>query len=194
LNDLHSRTLFVIRHGECEHNAARLAAGHGDTPLTTRGRAQAVRAGKTLAELASPLQPLEFIASPLHRACNTMELIREAAGIHAMQYRTDPRLMEGDLGELTLTPVSGLERRETEHGDPWNYRPGGGESYAMIHTRVGKFLQTLRQDAVLVTHMLPALMIRAHYLGLTPDQTIGYQMGNAAILRLSAGIECHFND
>jgi probable phosphoglycerate mutase len=194
LTDFRSRTLFVIRHGECEHNAARIAAGHGDTPLTPRGRAQAARSGKTIAELADTLAPLDFVASPLHRACVTMELLRESAGIHPTQYRTDRRLMEGDLGELTLTPVTDLIRREGEVEDPWNHRPGGGESYAMIHERVAKFLQTLQRDAVLVTHMLPALMIRAHYLGLTPQQTIGYQMGNAAILRLTAGSEAYFGD
>jgi probable phosphoglycerate mutase len=186
--------LFVIRHGECEHNAARVAAGHGDTPLTVRGRAQAMRAGKALVELGAPLAALDFVASPLHRACVTMELIREAAGVHPTRYRTDRRLMEGDLGELTMTDVSALDRSESAQADPWTYCPGGGESYAMIYERVGKFLQTLERDVVLVTHMLPALMIRAHYLGLTPQQTIGYQMGNAAILRLSAGTEAYFSD
>ncbi len=194
MSDFRSRTLFVIRHGECEHNAARIAAGHGDTPLTARGRAQAVRAGKTLAELATPLEALDFVASPLHRACVTMELIREAASTHPTRYRTDRRLMEGDLGDLTMTDVTGLERRESELSDAWNHRPGGGESYAMIHERVGRFLATLEQDAVIVTHMLPVLMVRSHYLDLTPQQTIGYRMGNAAILRLTAGTEAYFGD
>ena len=34
-------TLYVIRHGECEHNVAGRAAAQNDSPLTTRGREQA---------------------------------------------------------------------------------------------------------------------------------------------------------
>jgi broad specificity phosphatase PhoE len=45
---------------------------------------------------------------------------------------------------------------------------------------------------VIVTHALPVTMIRAHYLGLSPEQAMGYHMGNAGLLRLSMGTEALF--
>ena len=44
--------LYVIRHGECEHNAAGWVAGHDDSPLTTQGREQARANGRLLREIA----------------------------------------------------------------------------------------------------------------------------------------------
>jgi bisphosphoglycerate-dependent phosphoglycerate mutase len=38
LNDL---TLYVLRHGECEHNVEGRFASHDDSPLTANGREQA---------------------------------------------------------------------------------------------------------------------------------------------------------
>jgi len=35
-------------------------------------------------------------------------------------------------------------------------------------------------------------MIRAHVLGLSPEQAMGYHMGNAGLLRLSKGTEALF--
>ena len=44
-------TLYIIRHGECEHNIAGRAAGQDDSPLTHRGREQARDNGRLLARL-----------------------------------------------------------------------------------------------------------------------------------------------
>ena len=62
----------------------------------------------------------------------------------------------------------------------------------MVYARVGRFLATLTRDAVIVTHALPAEMIRAHALGLSPEQAMGYHMPNAGLLRLSMGTEALF--
>ena len=40
----------------------------------------------------------------------------------------------------------------------------------MVYERVGKFLDMLSRDAVIVTHQIPVRLIRAHYLGLTPAE------------------------
>src|SRR5690242_19502742 len=97
--DFRSLTLYVVRHGECEHNAAGWAAGHDDSPLTENGRAQARANGRMLREVAPRLDELDFFASSLHRACNTMELLRDEAGLASTGYRADWRLMEVNLGD-----------------------------------------------------------------------------------------------
>ena len=182
-------TLFVLRHGECEHNVAGWAAGHDDTPLTERGRSQAVANGKLLASEAETLDDLRFYASPLHRACTTMELIREAAGLPTTGYRADRRLMEGDLGDHSRLKAREMLGHAGFIADPWNYVRPNGESQAMVHERIGRFLADLSTDSVIVTHALPVTMIRAHYLGLPPREAMGFNMGNAGLLRLSSGAE-----
>ena len=182
-------TLFVLRHGECEHNAAGWAAGHDDTPLTARGREQALANGRLLARHVDLFDTLHFYASPLHRACATMELVRQAAGLPMTGYRADRRLMEGDLGDHSRLKASEMLSHAAFIADPWNYVRPNGESQAMVHERVGRFLTGLTADSVIVTHALPITMIRAHYLGLSPQEAIGFNMGNAGLLRLADGGE-----
>jgi broad specificity phosphatase PhoE len=190
--DFSSLTLYVIRHGQCEHNAAGWAAGQDDSPLTALGREQARANGRILGEVAGDVARLDYFASPLHRACNTMELLRAEIGLPPTGYRADGRLMEGDLGDHARISTSDFLRHPDHLADPWNYVRPNGESQAMIYERVGRFLRTVVRDSVIVTHALPVVMIRAHYLGLSPQQAMGYDMGNAGVLRLSAGTEARF--
>lgn len=191
MSNFRSLTLYVIRHGECEHNVAGRAASHNDTPLTARGRGQARQAGTLLRDLV-PLETIDFYASSLHRACVTMEIIRETAGLPAQGYRADRRLMEGNLGDHTALTAQEILSHPGFIADPWNYVRPDGESQAMVYARVGRFLDTLTCDSVIVTHAQPTMAIRAHYLGLSPEQAFGYHMGNASILRLSMGTEAYF--
>ncbi|HEY1838574.1 MAG TPA: histidine phosphatase family protein [Rhizomicrobium sp.] len=190
-------TLFVIRHGECEHNVAGRAASWDDSPLTALGREQTRANGVLLKEIAGDLAGFDFFASPIHRACNTMELVRDAAGLPATGYRADRRLMEINFGDhtwLTHAEIAALGPGlpGLDDKDDWLYVRPGGESWAGLHERVGRFLPTLRRDAVIVTHYGPARSIRGHYLGLTPAQTKSYKPPHAGIMRLSAGTQTYF--
>ena len=189
--DFRDLTLYVVRHGECEHNAAGWAAGHDDSPLTARGRDHARANGRTLAEIAE-LPSLDFFSSSLHRACTTMELLREAAGLPATGYHADRRLMEGNIGDHSRLPAVEMLRYPNESPDHWDYVHPGGESVAQVHERVGRFLRTLTRDSVLVSHALTSSLIRAHYLNLSPEEALRYHMPNAGLLRLSMGTEAAF--
>ncbi|HUO90336.1 MAG TPA: histidine phosphatase family protein [Rhizomicrobium sp.] len=191
--DFRAFTLYVVRHGECEHNAAGWAAGHDDSPLTERGRGHARANGRALAEMAD-LAALDFFASSLHRACCTMELLREAAGLPATGYHADRRLMEGDIGDHSRLPATDMLRYPNESPDMWEYVHPDGESVAQVHARVGRFLKTLKRDSVLVSHALTSSMIRAHYLNLSPEEALRYHMPNAGLLRLSMGTETLFGE
>ena len=194
--DLRSLTLYVLRHGECEHNVEGRLASQSDSPLTAKGREQARANGKLLKEIAGDLSQFDFHASSLHRTCATMELLREAAGLPPTGYRADHRLMEMHCGDqiwMTWGEISG-EEHARYHGHPWNHARPGGESQAMVFKRVGELLASFRRDAVIVTHQVPARLIRGHYLGLTPEQMVGYEQPNAGILRLAGGVETYFGE
>jgi broad specificity phosphatase PhoE len=189
-------TLYVLRHGECEHNVDGRLASQDDSPLTAKGREQARANGKLLKEIAGDLGAFDFFASSLHRTCVTMELTREAAGLPPTGYRADHRLMEMHCGDQIWLRWSDIppEDRARYRADPWNLARPGGESQARVYDRVGKFLATLTRPSIIVAHQAPVRMIRAHYLGLTPNEAVRYEQPHDGILRLGAGGEAHFGE
>ena len=114
------------------------------------------------------------------------------ATIAAAGYRADGRLMEGNLGDHARASTDAFLNHEAYRADPWNYVRPNGESMAHVHARAGRFLAGLTRDSVIVTHALPCTTIRAHYLGLSQEDAIGYHMSHAGILRLSMGTEALF--
>lgn len=86
-------TLIVIRHGETIWNKEMRFQGHGDSPLTTRGRAQAHALGKRLQALRIDT----LISSDLGRAWETATIIAGYTG-HAIQ--SEPLLRERHYGVL----------------------------------------------------------------------------------------------
>ena len=194
--DWRKLTLYVLRHGECEHNVEGRLASQDDSPLTAKGRAQARANGKLLQELVPDLADHAFYASSLHRTCMTMEIMREAAGLPPTGYRADHRLMEMNCGDQIWLRWGDIP--DADHAayraDPWNLARPRGENQKDVYARVGRFLATLERDAVIVTHQIPARVIRGHYLGLTPDEIVRYEQPHAGIVRLSNGIETYFGE
>jgi len=197
--DFRDLTLYVLRHGQCEHTLLGVIAGQNDSPLTELGREQARENGVRLKELTKRPGDLAFYTSPLHRTATTMEIAREAAGLPALGYIADRRLMELDVGDNTWRKWSDIHRELRENPewvkDRWNHHHPGGESLAMLFVRVGEFLRTLSRESVLVGHAGSIRMIRAHMLALSHDAaTTEYQSSNAGILRLSRGSEVFFGE
>ncbi|HEV2651340.1 MAG TPA: histidine phosphatase family protein [Rhizomicrobium sp.] len=188
-------TLFAVRHGETEDNVSQTITAQADSPLTALGRSQAKAKGPILRELAD-LSTLTFIASPLHRACMTMEMMREAAGLPALPYATDHRLQEMDFGDWTKKP-EGTDRFTGDGPSAhelWTLVCPRGESQEMVYDRVGSFLESLKGDSVIVCHARVVSMIRAHALGLSQADTMRYEPSNAGVLRLVHGTEALFKE
>lgn len=189
-------TLYVARHGQCEHNVLGVVAGQNDSPLTELGREQARANGRLLAKLLPNPAALDFYASPLHRTAHTMEILRSAAGLAREGYVADRRLMELDCGLNTWRRwpeiAADFERDRALQTDAWTWRHPQGESLAGLHARVGEFVRSLARDAVIVAHAGSMRMLRAHVLGLSQEATMAYHPPNAGILKLSAGGESYF--
>ena len=193
-------TLYIVRHGQTEFNAEKRIAGQKDSRLTELGREQARKNGHLLRELVGDMSQLTFISSPLHRAATTMELLLEAAGLPLSTYRTDHRLMErtyGDWNGKTSAEIKQLDPvgAELRHKDWWTYRaPGGGECGMDVHDRVRRFVETLTNDTLVVSHALPSIMMRGLNLNLGPDEIRELYQPNAGIIRLQNGSETRFGD
>jgi len=150
-------TLLLIRHGETDWNAQRRLQGRRDIPLNTTGRGQAAESGLCLKALPIDLAQWDFIASPLARTRETMEIVRQRAGLAAQDYQVDERLMEihfGDWEGLSWEQVR--EQAPTQFdarwADPLNYPVPGGENYPMVFERVEAVLNGLTRDTVIVAH------------------------------------------
>ena len=96
----HPFAVYVMRHGETAFNAqGRYQGARDDSPLTVRGRQQAVDIALRLKDVFDNPDPPRFVSSPLGRATTTTQVILETLGLPDDAYTTDYRLREIDLGE-----------------------------------------------------------------------------------------------
>jgi broad specificity phosphatase PhoE len=169
--------LYYIRHGETDWNAGRRLQGQSDTPLNATGEAQARRCGKILRKLLALREQepaeLDYVSSPLSRACVTMELIRTALGLEPAGYRIDPRLIEMSFGDWDGLDFAALQAREAaalavREQDPWRFVPPGGESYEQLLPRIRDWHSELTRDTVVSAHLCTARALLVH-LGIEPQ-------------------------
>ena len=156
--------IYAVRHGQTDWNAEARLQGQRDIPINANGRVQAAGNGDTLARLGGtgidPWLDFDFVASPLGRTRETMEIVRGRLGLEARDYRTDPRLKEMSFGDwegftfAEMQAASGRDVAGTRERDKWNHRPPGegGESYADLAARTGAWLDEVRGPTVAVIH------------------------------------------
>ncbi len=154
--------IWFIRHGETEYNRVGRLQGQRDIALNPKGREQASSVGRTLRKRAGgELDCLEaahaFVASPLLRTRETMELARAAMGFPPADYA-----LRDDLKELTFGDWEGLTWPEVEARYPegaaeratskWMFTPPNGESYATLAVRLTPWIEDLSQDVFVASH------------------------------------------
>ncbi|MEI6207693.1 MAG: histidine phosphatase family protein [Desulfuromonadales bacterium] len=125
-------TLYIARHGETEWNLAGKLQGHRDSPLTEKGRQQAV----ALAAALNNRQITRVYSSDLGRAVQTARTVAERLRVELIQ---DERLRERNFGDL-----EGKLRREL---DRFRLNPDetipGGESFRQAYERSVACLEEL---------------------------------------------------
>ena len=153
--------LYYIRHGETDWNALGKLQGARDVPINARGQQQAAQAGDILAGLLSrdgrDKLSISFVASPLGRARETMERVRETLRLPPEAYAIDDRLREIGYGEWEGSTLVEAELRDPalfarRLADKWTVAAPGGESYAQVQARVSAWYSELSTDAVAVAH------------------------------------------
>lgn len=146
-------TLYLIRHGRSEWNAANRVQGQADPPLDDLGREQA-RA------LAAHLRGTTFAAlyaSPLLRARATAEAIAAECNLPVT---FDARLMERHMGEwtgLTGDDINARYGHSTLHPDWRLSGPPGGEGQAALIARMAAVM-----DEILIAHPNGAVAVVGH--------------------------------
>ena len=167
-----SPTIYFLRHGETDWNVAYRLQGQQDIPINQTGRAQAKQNGQALATLLDDPARFRYIASPLGRTRETMNIVRQELGLPSHGFETDDRLKEISFGlwethtfdELRETVPDAVDAR---HADKWNFTPPQGESYARLLERVKSWLPYVTEDSIVVCHG-GILRVLEHHINGTP--------------------------
>ena len=184
-------SLLVVRHGETEWNAQQRFQGHGDSPLTARGEAQASAVGRRLRQFNFQ----HLISSDLGRAQRTAALIAAQTG-HAVEI--DERLRERHYGVLEGLNLDEITQRFPgifaclARNDP-DYAIPGGESMTRHYLRNITFVEAYLAAhpgtrVVLVVHggVLDALFRYTTGLPLTHPRC--FTSANAGLSIFSHGV------
>jgi broad specificity phosphatase PhoE len=153
--------LYFVRHGETDFNVQQRLQGRHDTMLNARGRQQAADCGELLRDLFARdrrrAEDFAYVASPLKRACETMEILRATLGLDPQSYAIDVSLSEISYGDWEGSTLPEIEARTPDllvqrERDKWDFAPPGGESYRDLTRRIREWYAALTRDTVVVAH------------------------------------------
>ncbi|WP_421699980.1 histidine phosphatase family protein [Ancylobacter sp.] len=187
-----TRRIFLVRHGETDWNLAGRLQGSHDIPLNDLGREQAAETARVVERLSGGARHLDFVASPLSRAAQTMAILRAELGLPPDAFRRDARLREITFGRWEGSTWPELRRRDpvslaARDADPWNFSPPGGESYAELSTRVLEAVAELTGDAVVVTHGGVVRAMLHAFAGMPPSQAVELPVRQGAVYLIENG-------
>lgn len=183
--------IFLVRHGETEHNRQGRLQGRGGVSLNEAGRAQAALLASWLGRV-----PLDAIyTSDIPRARETASIIagfqRQCAVVELKELR------EWDFGEWEGKTHDEIlaydrERRETWLADPVNLPTPGGESLRDVRDRGIVAVQLIRERSrsgrvAAVTHgaLLRAVIAAFAELPLEEALTLRLDLGSVSVLRFN---------
>ena len=177
-------TIYMVRHGETEWNAAHRMQGWSDIPLNERGREQAAYAARKFEDI-----PLDGIyTSPLKRAADTAKIIRGKRDIPLI---SEKGLIEINLGRWDGHTPEEMDAQYPGQYDLWRTKPGevhidGGETFADVQDRAyDAFLRIVQKEKgktlLLVSHMGCLSTILFKIAGYPLNDLWKYPIGNCAL-------------
>jgi len=187
--------LILLRHGESQWNLENRFTGWVDVPLSSRGEAEARKAGEKLR--ARKIDKL--YTSVLVRATETARLALEAAGIGPLPTERDAALNERMYGDLQgKNKAEAAAQFGAEQVKIWrrsyDVKPPGGESLADTAARVlpyweGHILPDLQagKNVLVVAHGNSLRALVMHLDHLTREQVIQLEIPTGAPLLYQMG-------
>ena len=178
--------IVFVRHGEADNNVKRMLVGrHIESHLTESGIQQAKDTGQHLRKMKID----RVYVSPVTRAIETAKIICE---INQLEYQTDERLYEIELGDLV-----GMNYDEVieKHGNLFlKFYSGddpildsyGIESFSAVKKRIRNLLDESMKNyrdknLLFVTHLDPIKAAVSLLLGLPPESLYGWHIRNASM-------------
>jgi len=165
-------TFFVMRHGESECNVTGIINSDNSIKnnLTEKGKVQARESVQKLAGVFDLI-----VTSPLARAVETAEIVREHLKLSKDKMIVDERLKEIQFGSLNNGPREAYISAFSELKDRSHETPGGAENWTSIRKRVGDALYDLdrtyeNKRILIVTHDTPGFLLLAVARGETNEE------------------------
>ncbi len=176
-------TVWLVRHGEAQVPPG-LAIGHGDPPLSKRGRRQVAHLAKRLA--SEPLQ--RVFSSDLVRARLTAERI---AIVHGLSVHVCPELREIDFGVWEGRVLSDVWGEQPEDAEAWErdlrrVPSGFGERFEALESRVAQFRRLLNgcQVAAVIGHRGPLAVLLHQLTGISIEKAWQQPLQTGAALKV----------
>jgi broad specificity phosphatase PhoE len=158
---------YLARHAETVYNAGARMQGHmAHAPLTRAGIAQTEAMGAALAAHFGANADIDIWASLAGRTLQTVAIVAEHLGRDFFDVRTDPRLLEIDVGRwegrryadivAEQGPIICPDRRA------FNVAPPGGDYYPAIAARLQTWLVDLDPErmAPVISHGITLRVLR----------------------------------
>lgn len=173
--------LYFMRHGQVKGNVDKVFVGQRvPASLTPLGIQQAEEAARRMN--GEHIRIDQIVTSPLERALRTAEIVAPLLGIDPSDIRTDPRLMEYDMGDLSGTSKEGVTSAQLISA------PNAEDPRAFQH-RVEAALgaaAVLPGNTLLVSHNGVGRMIEATKQGFDPARFYELQgYPNARVVELA---------
>ena len=174
-----TRELILVRHGETEHNVARITQGWSDSDLSALGREQVQR----LAERLAAMKPTALYSSTLGRALSTAQAIADATGLEIVPMDD---LREMNYGRWEGRAFLDIRREDEEIYKRWiadeDCRCPEGESHSDVRLRLERaFAQVNSERAVVVAHGTAIRIAAMALLGLPLMGALRLAQDNAAM-------------
>ncbi|MEZ4523725.1 MAG: histidine phosphatase family protein [Thermomicrobiales bacterium] len=182
--------LWLVRHGETQHNLDGIFQGQLDTPLTERGVQQA----RLTAEALTHIPFARICSSDLMRAFDTAEPIAEGRSI---EVEPDERLRELHYGVLQGVAYADFRDVLRSHGVEREWGPGvfsergiappDGESLDDLIARIRLFLSEIEDqsaeggDVAVVTHGGTIRSFMTEILGLPAEERGKFALSNCGV-------------
>jgi probable phosphoglycerate mutase len=187
-------TIILFRHGETLWNREGRVQGHGDSPLTPKGAAQARAYGRALRRTIGDGHGWRVVSSPLGRCAQTTGILCEVAGLDFRTVTFDDRLREVHTGRWSGLPKAELsalhpELMAGEGLDHWVFRCPGGETHCQVSERLSQWLGDLSpgDKVVAVSHGMAGKVLRGLYLKDDPHAALLGDSPQDAFFRMAEG-------
>ncbi|MEY8882766.1 histidine phosphatase family protein [Donghicola sp. XS_ASV15] len=181
--------LYILRHGETVANTEGRMQGASDSPLTSKGKAQARTMAELLHQEGLSAEQIDLFSSPQGRAMQTAAPIGQRLGC---EVQPDPRIAEIGMGQwagLLLSEIAERWPAQTPNETALDFyaRVPEGESFESLWARTGDFLRGLRRPAVIVTHGFTSRFLRTQVMGHSIDELARAPDGQGVIFAFRAG-------
>jgi len=177
-------TFFFVRHGESEANLARIFSGRRDSPLTERGRAQAV----TVADALDAVRFDRIVATPLSRSLDTALVVARRRKMPVDVVRDLIEIDVGDKTGATFDEVAGLPDWKDDGFISWP----NGESLSQVLERSLRALKAIHRETpdgtvLVIGHGGVTRILVSHFLGILPKLDTSRQTNTAVTVIVTDG-------